>query len=148
MNKVDELVNWVAKKIWLMKYGEDEWMEPDNKDYIDVAKQILSHPDLALIDRNVSSALKWERINKHPGDHTCDSVAGISIKDCPKCKHPVMAKESLHTHPHTWATEEHDYTVNSDGGGLTYKTYQCLVCGVKFTCSEKCVCKIINEKDE
>jgi len=56
MNKVEELVEWVANEIWatihpsrtctLRQAGKDTMSA-----YYKVAKQILSHPDLALIDR-------------------------------------------------------------------------------------------------
>ncbi len=60
MNKVDELVEWVAMEIY---HAENEGRLPD---YKELAKQILSHPDLALIDRNAkpvvmpSGRLSWK----------------------------------------------------------------------------------------
>ncbi|KKN12661.1 hypothetical protein LCGC14_1014110 [marine sediment metagenome] len=61
MNKVDELVKRVAKiSIWM---PEGEMKRTVGTD---VAKQILSHPDLALIDRNAkpvvmpSGRLSWK----------------------------------------------------------------------------------------
>jgi len=47
-NKVEELVEWVSSKI--LEY--DGRGHPSSVKYGDVAKQILSHPDLALIDRD------------------------------------------------------------------------------------------------
>lgn len=61
--------------------------------------------------------------------HRAESLLGelrdISIKDCPVCKHPVMAK----------LTEDRN---------VWY--YRCLACGSKFTCSEKCVCELLKEE--
>ena len=67
---------------------------------------------------------------------------GVSVKDCPKCKHPVMAIES--TYP-----EHTEY--NSSGlpsvftATAMYSCFQCLTCGIKFTCSREDVCKIVEE---
>ena len=57
----------------------------------------------------------------------CDELGNLSIKDCPKCKHTALAQY------------KHEQTLTI--GGLFY--YQCLTCGTKFTCSNKCVCEII-----
>ena len=54
-------------------------------------------------------------------------LEGISIKDCPKCKHEVMAKTY--------------YIAPTRFPGA----FICLSCGTKFTCSK--VCKIV-ETDE
>lgn len=58
----------------------------------------------------------------------------ISIKECPKCKHPVLARVIASF------TEEAAFYP----GGK--KQYQCLTCGSKFTCSEKCVCELVEGK--
>lgn len=61
MNKqVDELVEWVAKILWRREAGYT-WTEDivdsyeaklAKESYGKLARQILSHPDLALIDRD------------------------------------------------------------------------------------------------
>jgi len=70
-NKVEELVEWVAKQIGLTLYKSDNWEEYPEKSkrlFRIGAKQILSHPDLALIDRDIKppslSINDCERINK------------------------------------------------------------------------------------
>lgn len=55
----------------------------------------------------------------HRANALLDKFECISIKDCPKCKHPVLAKGYC-------------------------EIYQCLTCGVKFRCTEKCVCEVID----
>ena len=55
-----------------------------------------------------------------------EHLNALSIKDCPKCKHPVLAQGL-------------DYFV-----GVEIKTdFRCLTCGSKFRCFEKCVCEIV-----
>ncbi len=63
MSKVDELVEWAAEIYWLSSYRNWSAFDWDKlfaeasdlaKEHCrDFAKQILSHPDLALIDRSV-----------------------------------------------------------------------------------------------
>lgn len=54
----------------------------------------------------------------------------LSLKDCPKCKHPVLAQKK---------TE-----IVKDMGVYNYKeVHQCLTCGSQFTCSNECVCKLV-----
>ncbi len=53
----------------------------------------------------------------------------LSIKDCPKCKHEVLAKEHK--------------KVSLSGACLYTEFYQCLTCGSQFNCSEKQVCELI-----
>jgi len=69
----------------------------------------------------------------HIKSHRRNLLLGLSIKDCPKCKHLVLAKEWVDL----W----------SGNTAVSYPThFQCLTCGVKFTCSNECVCKIIEPK--
>ena len=64
MDKVDELVELVAEIIEDERYGYD---------YKDTAKQILSHPDLALIDR--------EETLGHPvNTRSCDECAKARVR--------------------------------------------------------------------
>jgi len=79
MDKVDELVEWVAKELhyydWdcevSMAYnygGSGVWEEQDDvlhQFYLNRAKQLLSHPDLALIDRE--------------NPNTCMDCAGVYV---------------------------------------------------------------------
>ncbi len=53
-DKVKELVEWVAEIIRYADTSENPVLIPDSlrEDYLKAAKQILSHPDLALIDRS------------------------------------------------------------------------------------------------
>jgi len=56
VNKVDELVEWVARVIYeepqaISYFNWETAQERDKQYYRRKAKQILSHPDLALIDR-------------------------------------------------------------------------------------------------
>lgn len=51
----------------------------------------------------------------------------IDIKDCPECKHRVMALRGAH------AIRE----------GSSYWTYQCLAHGCKFTCKNEFVCRVV-----
>ena len=60
-------------------------------------------------------------------------VEGVSIKDCPKCEHSVLAQAVGR------------YTIYSVGYPGYPCLYQCLTCGSKFTCSNECVCKIVEE---
>ncbi len=56
-------------------------------------------------------------------------LGNLSIKDCPKCKHPVQAQVVLLT---------------AEANSYCYQANQCLTCGTKFKCSEELVCKIIS----
>ena len=49
MDKIDALVEWVAKTIWEEDSGDAELWVEYGTDYIRIAKQILSHPDLHLV---------------------------------------------------------------------------------------------------
>ena len=53
-----------------------------------------------------------------------DSGLDVDIKDCPKCKHPVVVQ----TLPYTYGA-----------------TYRCLTCGVKFFCINKEVSEVLDE---
>ena len=55
----------------------------------------------------------------------------ISIKDCPKCKHPVLAQQNV--------------ICKTLSGNYIKYGHQCLTCGSKFTCSEQQVCELIKE---
>ena len=59
------------------------------------------------------------------------------IRDCPKCKHPVLAVRGYGGHAWNW--EDAPYTLAQD-------YYQCLTCGVRFSCENKSVCEILKEK--
>lgn len=60
-----------------------------------------------------------------------ERLRGVAIKDCPKCGHPVLAQFIIiYSSPYTPGLPQHSY-------------YQCLTCGVKFTCEDKCVCKVV-----
>ncbi len=70
-----------------------------------------------------------QRFDGHP-------LKDLSIKDCPKCQHSVLAKEIAFNH----------YPMG-DGKTLNLPIplhYQCLTCGTKFTCSTKEVCEVID----
>ena len=60
--QVKELVEWVAEKIRYADTNENPVLIPDSlrADYLKAAKIILSHPDLALIDRErARSDFEW-----------------------------------------------------------------------------------------
>ena len=85
--KVEELVEWVAKLCCECHYrfeatlvcwedqtsGEKEW-------WLDYAEQILSHPDLALIDRETKCML---RDSAHP--NRCIFLSGCNCKSEDSC---------------------------------------------------------------
>jgi len=58
--------------------------------------------------------------------------SALSVKDCPKCKHPVLAV----FHP-----EEIETTYYASLSGW----WRCLTCGVKFVCSNKQVCEVVKD---
>ncbi len=62
-------------------------------------------------------------------------LSNVSIKECPKCKHEVMAKGLV-----CW-----DEVPNTLGGVDAFGKfgYKCLTCGVKFTCTKKEVCEVV-----
>lgn len=68
----------------------------------------------------------------------------ISIKDCPKCKHPVLAQE--------WKPESTMnltfYCTTTSSISSPPPTYQCLTCGSKFTCEDKCVYELMDADKE
>ncbi len=53
----------------------------------------------------------------------------LFVKDCPVCKHSVMVRAN-------WADTEHSRWDEPDN-------YTCLTCGVKFICTNKCVCEVV-----
>ncbi len=60
----------------------------------------------------------------------------ISIKDCPKCKHPVLAQQ---------LADGNQYLALYVIGHNNAPTFQCLSCGSAFTCRDECVCKVIED---
>ena len=60
----------------------------------------------------------------------------LSVRDCPKCKHPTLQQARYTPYSFTWV-----------GTSLDYR--QCLTCGSKIVCIDKTVCKVLKEeKDE
>ena len=55
-------------------------------------------------------------------------LSNVSIKDCPKCKHLVMAR-FYYVMPKLEIGER----------------FQCLSCGSKFFCTTECVCKVLED---
>ena len=69
-----------------------------------------------------------------------DLIEGTKIKECPVCKHPVLVIK----HPYRTVSTTNVCT----GSGFTLvedPCYQCLTCGVRFTCNKKEVCEILGE---
>lgn len=66
----------------------------------------------------------------------------VSIKDCPKCGHPVLVQKRDGAKIENSGYQWHGVTV------YNYKPsyFQCLTCGSKFTCSDRCVCELVEEK--
>lgn len=73
---------------------------------------------------------RWQGIHM---DKTYGNLQRTSIQDCPKCRHPVMVKEHVGNYTSTLSLYSADPSY-----------YQCLSCGVKFTCSTEKVCKVID----
>lgn len=76
-------------------------------------------------------------------NHIMRELGGISIKDCPKCKHPVMT--------HLIGERQNGFDPVASGSWslampIYQDVYQCLTCGAKLTCSEKCACELIDEE--
>lgn len=65
----------------------------------------------------------------------------ISIKDCPQCGHPVLA-QFVQEWIKNMGTND---LVNGTGLQGVRAHYRCLACGSKFTCEDKCVCKLMEE---
>ena len=70
----------------------------------------------------------------------------VSIKGCPKRKHPVLVVKqsgiSFTTDTSTtgeWAATYFPLTDTAP------EYYRCLTCGSRFTCSNECVCKLVEE---
>lgn len=58
-----------------------------------------------------------------------ESVVGdLERKECPKCKHLILAMRS-------WRITQSCFQ----------RRFQCLICGSEFTCSKKDVCELIEE---
>ena len=58
--------------------------------------------------------------------HGNKDLSDVSIKDCPKCKHPVLAQRFT------------NYTRVEPNVNVEWEYYhQCLTCGSAFTCSLK-----------
>ena len=55
---------------------------------------------------------------------------GLTVKNCPKCGHLVLAQAIWAQHP-----------LAPRYGEL----HQCLTCGVKFSCEHKSVCEVVTE---
>ena len=97
-------------------------------------------------DKNLQGKVEWalEEIRQHQQLVNHNILDNISIKDCPKCKHPVLAKKipdpsyNTITHITTIAT-----LYDSWYSHPTNDTYQCFTCGKEFTCSTKEVCEVI-----
>jgi len=70
----------------------------------------------------------WDRIEG--SIEVTDRLKGISIKDCPKCKHPALVG---------------DRTLFLEHPKYKKGYFQCLTCGSKLTCSERSVCEVIKE---
>ena len=74
-------------------------------------------------DEDIKHLVRTE-IRLHERDNPHSTLCDISIRDCPKCEHPVLAKK-------IWSI-----------------IHQCLTCGTKFTCSNECVCRVVGEIKE
>ncbi len=77
------------------------------------------------------------KIREIDGELERSLIHCLSIKDCPKCEHKVLAQSYV----------EIIYGKKSKQESYFYDEtrYQCLTCGSKFTCSEKCVCELIED---
>ena len=65
--------------------------------------------------------------------HGLDKLEHLSLKDCPQCKHPVLARY-IDVPPYLARFYK-----------IRQSHFQCLTCGAKFTCTEKQVCELIKE---
>ena len=76
-----------------------------------------------------------------------NTLGDVSIKDCPKCKHEVLAKKIIRDTEGTIFCFTSSISLDSTTQGKPPpEKFQCLTCGSKFTCSEKCVCELIGGK--
>jgi len=75
------------------------------------------------------------------------ALRGVSIKDCPKCNHPVMAQR-IEKDKITHTTCSITNLTFNDSSVLTeqHSYYRCLTCGSTIRCSQECVCKIVEER--
>ena len=87
-------------------------------EYLDKVNSQLTVQLNGLRSRVWANATDGNTLNSYP-------LKDISIKDCPACKHPVLALN-------------HKGTSGTEVISVSWDYYQCLTCGSKFTCSEKC----------
>jgi len=83
-------------------------------------KELRERLDYQAEDIRINRAMIFKLENRLPSER-------ISIKECPKCEHDVLAV----------------YKIVIGVVGMGQYGYQCLTCGSKFTCSEKCICELI-----
>jgi len=83
--------------------------------------------------RDILDVLQELRDHKRKG-----ALADVVIRDCPKCKHPVLAKGTRKAYTENGSTFYiSDYDWSPDKG----VSYQCLTCSCKFACSKEWVCR-------
>ena len=75
--------------------------------------------EILSIGENCSILKRVQKVEMQT--YRCRDLENISLKDCPKCKHRVLANQIM----------------------FIPETYQCLTCGSSFTCTEKCVCELV-----
>ena len=76
--KVKELVEWVARTFWQEDSGNsDVWFEFEDN-YKKIAKQILSHPDLALIVRDLERVVEIKLLEELPEHQQDVEIAFIT----------------------------------------------------------------------
>ena len=73
-----------------------------------------------MTDKDARKSIKLLEENLHDRIKVLERT-GLTVKNCPKCKHPVMAQA-------IWA--------QSVGMPRIGNSYQCLTCGSKFTFKE------------
>lgn len=74
------------------------------------------------------------------GESVIKELRGITIKDCPKCKHRVLALNLDEVYSNNTCVLSFNI-----GSGDTRRIFQCLTCGSKFTCSNECVYKLLED---
>jgi len=96
-------------------------------------------------DKKAREELAWlkEELRQKGLSPWLGNLRNVSIKHCPRCKHDVIAVEKY---------TPKNITSNCTVGGTyyvlpddTFEYYHCLTCGSKFTCSNECVCKIMED---
>lgn len=87
-------------------------------------------------------------------------LRGVSVRDCPVCKHPTLQKD--YSQPHGASTTTGTFCLTIEGyptiegcpamkgyssmnGFSSDKLYQCLNCGSKIKCSIEEKCKIVKK---